>query len=73
MKLTDVIRRPLVTEKTTLLREDGRSVVFEVARSANKIDVKRAIEKVNAIKSSRDVATEDHKDRFFGRGRYARL
>ena len=32
MKLTDVIRRPLVTEKTTLLREDGRTVVFVVAR-----------------------------------------
>ena len=32
MKLTDVIRRPLVTEKTTLLREDGKTVVFEVAR-----------------------------------------
>ena len=28
MKLTDVIRRPLVTEKTTILREDGRTVVF---------------------------------------------
>ena len=37
MKLTDVIRRPLVTEKTTVLREDGRTVVFEVARGANKI------------------------------------
>ena len=35
MKLTDVIRRPLVTEKTTPLREDGRTVVFEVARDAN--------------------------------------
>ena len=31
MKLTDVIRRPLITEKTTLLREDGRTLVFEVA------------------------------------------
>jgi len=44
MKLTDIIRRPLVTEKTTLLREDGRTVVFVVAREANKIDVKRAVE-----------------------------
>ena len=31
MKLTDIIRRPLITEKTTLLREAGRTVVFEVA------------------------------------------
>ena len=34
MKLTDVIRRPLITEKTTLLREDGRTLVFEVAPAA---------------------------------------
>ena len=32
MKLTDVIRRPLVTEKTSTLREqDGQSLVFQVA------------------------------------------
>lgn len=46
MKLTDVIRRPLITEKTTLLREDGRTLVFEVAVGANKIDIKRAVEKL---------------------------
>jgi len=44
MKLTDVIRRPLVTEKTTHLREDGRTIVFEVATGANKIEIKRAVE-----------------------------
>ncbi len=46
MKQTDVIRRPLITEKTTLLREAGRTVVFEVASNANKIDIKRAVEKL---------------------------
>ena len=46
MKLTDVIRRPLVTEKTSILREDGRTLVFEVARAANKIEIKRAIEQL---------------------------
>ncbi len=34
--------------------------------------VKAAIEKINVIKSSRDNATDDNKDRFFGRGKYAR-
>jgi GST-like protein len=34
--------------------------------------VKRALAKVDAIVSSRDVATDDAKDRIFGRGRYAR-
>ena len=44
MKPTDVIRRPLVTEKTTIARERGDVVVFEVARDATKVDVKRAVE-----------------------------
>jgi large subunit ribosomal protein L23 len=46
MKLTEVIRRPLVTEKTTVLREDGRTIVFEVATAATKVDIKRAVEKL---------------------------
>ena len=50
MKLEDVIRRPLVTEKTTVMREDGRTVVFEEARNANKVEIKRAIEKLLGAK-----------------------
>ncbi len=50
MKLTDVIRRPLITEKTTILREDGRTIVFHVAAGANKIEIKRAIEKLLGAK-----------------------
>jgi large subunit ribosomal protein L23 len=46
MKLTDVIRRPLVTEKTTLIREENRTLVFEVASGATKVDIKRAVEKL---------------------------
>ena len=41
MKLTDVIRRPLITEKTSILREDGRTIVFQVATDANKVEIKR--------------------------------
>src|SRR6476620_9297335 len=46
MKLTDVIRRPLVTEKTTLIREDNRTLVFQVATGATKVDIRRAVEKL---------------------------
>ena len=56
MKLEDVIRRPLITEKTTVMREDGRTVVFEVSRNANKIEIKRAIEKLLGAKVA-DVRT----------------
>ena len=72
MKLTDVIRRPLVTEKTTLLREDGRTVVFEVAREANKIDVKRAVEKllgakVDSVRTANTQGKLKRQGRFVGR------
>jgi large subunit ribosomal protein L23 len=51
MKLTEVIRRPLITEKTTVMREDGRSTIaFEVASRATKVDIKRAVEKLFGTK-----------------------
>jgi large subunit ribosomal protein L23 len=50
MKLTDIIRRPLITEKTSIQREDGRTIVFEVARDANKIQIRQAIEKLLGAK-----------------------
>ena len=34
--------------------------------------VKAALGKINAIKSNRDTSSDDQKDRFFNRGRYAR-
>ena len=50
MKLTDVIRRPLITEKTSIQREDGRTIVFEVATGANKVQIRQAIEKLLGAK-----------------------
>ena len=54
-----VIKRPLLTEKSARLRETGgaafaaaegeayaQKVVFEVARDANKIDIRRAVEQL---------------------------
>ena len=46
MKPTDVIRRPLVTEKTSTARESSPVIVFEVAAAATKIDVRHAVEKL---------------------------
>ncbi|HNQ86420.1 MAG TPA: 50S ribosomal protein L23 [Deltaproteobacteria bacterium] len=39
-----ILRRPLVTEKGTMLREKGNHVIFSVARGANKIEIKKAVE-----------------------------
>ena len=48
MKLnsTQVIVRPLVTEKGTLAIEDRNSYPFEVAINANKPEIRRAVEQV---------------------------
>jgi len=35
-----------VTEKSTLIREANRTLVFEVASGATKVDIKRAVEKL---------------------------
>lgn len=51
MNSNQIIRRPLVTEKSTLLRESGANVIaFEVAPTANKIEVKRAVEELFKVK-----------------------
>jgi large subunit ribosomal protein L23 len=44
MRIQDVIRRPLITEKSTVHRETSNVVAFEVAGAANKIEIKRAVE-----------------------------
>ena len=39
-----IIIRPVITEKTTQLKASSGVICFEVARGANKIEIKRAIE-----------------------------
>jgi large subunit ribosomal protein L23 len=72
MKLTDVIRRPLITEKTTVIREDGRTIVFQVAKDANKVDIKRAVEsllgsKVESVRTTLSHGKMKRQGKFVGR------
>jgi large subunit ribosomal protein L23 len=72
MKLTDVIRRPLITEKTTIQREDGRTMVFQVAAGANKVEIKRAVEKllgskVESVRTALAHGKVKRQGRFSGR------
>ena len=73
MKHTEVIRRPLVTEKTSIARENsqgtGEVVVFEVARNATKIDVRRAVEKLFGAKVA-SVRTQIAHGKFKRQGRF---
>jgi large subunit ribosomal protein L23 len=71
MRLTDVIKRPLITEKTTLLREGHRTVVFEVAANATKVDIKHAVEKllnakVEGVRTSISHGKMKRQGRFIG-------
>jgi large subunit ribosomal protein L23 len=50
MNANQVIRRPLVTEKSTILREEGNVLAFEVDPNANKIQVKIAVEELFKVK-----------------------
>ncbi len=69
MKLTDVIRRPLITEKTTVIRDDGRTLVFEVATDANKIDIRRAVEQLLGAKVE-NIRTSIAHGKFKRQGRF---
>jgi len=72
MNLTAVIRRPLITEKTSIQREDGHTIVFEVAAAANKVEIRQAIEKLLGSKVASIRTTIAHgkvkrQGRFAGR------
>jgi large subunit ribosomal protein L23 len=50
MEPQELIRRPLITEKATRLKDGSNTICFEVARSANKIEVKRAVQTLFGVK-----------------------
>ena len=42
----EVVLRPLLTEKGTRLKEEGNHYLFRVAKTANKVEIKQAIEQL---------------------------
>lgn len=46
LPITDVIIRPLLTERSTILKEKFNQYLFEAAKTASKTDIKRAIEEL---------------------------
>ena len=51
MHLYDILRRPLITEKGTLLQEQNK-YLFEVDRRANKVQIREAVEKAFNVEVS---------------------
>ena len=63
----DVIVRPLVTEKT-MAQENQNTVVFEVAKGTNKIQIKQAVEEIFNVKvDSVNVVNQKPKTKRMGR------
>ena len=65
-----IVRRALITEKGTVLRETRNQYHFEVARDANKIEIKQAVEAIFAVKVSA-VRTLQQRGKVKRQGRYA--
>ena len=74
MREYDIIRRPINTEKTTLQKETYNQITFEVARDANRVDIKNAIEKifntrVQAVKTMQVKGKVKQRGRIVGKRR----
>jgi large subunit ribosomal protein L23 len=64
----DIVVRPIITEKSSLLKETGNQYVFEVQRDANKIEIKKAVEKLFKVKvASVQISNIEGKKKKVGR------
>ena len=50
MEITSVLLKPLLTEKTTMLKDEAQQVAFMVHTLANKLEIKQAVEKAFDVK-----------------------
>ncbi|MBI5420336.1 MAG: 50S ribosomal protein L23 [Deltaproteobacteria bacterium] len=72
MKHSDVLRRPLITEKATLLKGTSNAVCFEVDGRANKKQIQEVVEKLFKVKVV-EVRTMNVSGKVKRRGRTAGL
>ena len=74
MMTYEIIKRPLITEKTSIQKELANQLTFEVDRNANRIEIKRAIEtafkvKVAGVKTIQVKGKTKRRGRFVGKRR----
>lgn len=65
----DILKRPMVTEKSTVEKDERNKLFFEVDRRANKIQIKEAVEKIFKV-NVLDVATISMKGKKKRAGRF---
>jgi len=64
-----VLKLPLITEKSTHVKENLRTVAFKVLRDANKIEIKDAVEAIFKVKVQ-SVRTANFHGKKRRQGRY---
>jgi large subunit ribosomal protein L23 len=70
MDYTQVLIKPLISEKGTSLKETSNQVVFFVHKDANKIEIKKAVETAFQVKvEAVNVAVKKPRIKSFSRGR----
>ncbi|MGO4884819.1 MAG: 50S ribosomal protein L23 [Bryobacteraceae bacterium] len=69
MNVHDVLVRPVVTEKGVTAKDEHATLVFQVARGANKTEVKQAVEKMFKVKVA-EVRTSNIEGKMRRRGRF---
>ena len=65
----EVIKRPLLTEKSTLIKEQNNQYCFEVSSRATKVDVRHAVENLFNVKVL-DVKTMQYRGKTKRMGRF---
>ena len=72
MNPEQIIRKPIMlTEKANVLREKNNQVIFEVAREANKVEIKQAVQsifkvKVDSVRTATFTGKERRRGKFTG-------
>jgi len=75
LSVWDVLKSPVVTEKTVLLKEattdeaNGQVLTFRVSRKAGKDDIRRAVEEIFGVKVAK-IHTINYKGKMKRQGRY---
>ncbi len=70
MTIYDIIKRPIVTEKGVIKKDEERTLCFEVATEANKVQVKQAVETLFKVKVD-TVRTAIFEGKLRRRGRFS--
>ena len=64
-----VLFRPLMTEKSMRQKDEHNTVTFEVARNANKVEIRQAVERVFNVKVA-DVRTQAREGKWKRMGKF---